>query len=106
MADFNEYVLILNADDSVGVARRFVPDGLELANGSLRIKSASAINQGHKIALKELAEGEAAKKYGQIIGFAKMPIRTSALVHTHNLGIKEFGRDYQFCSDARPVEYH
>src|SRR5262249_10239082 len=26
-------------------------------------------------------------------------------VHLHNVQMRDFGRDYQFCSEARPVEY-
>src|SRR5207245_1991654 len=33
-------------------------------------------------------------------------IPPGAHVHTHNLLLKDFGRDYQFCVDARPVDFY
>src|SRR5262249_52869114 len=54
-----------------------------------------------KICLEELPEGRPVRKYGQIIGFASALIRLGEHVHTHNLLLKDFGRDYQFCVDCR-----
>ena len=65
-----------------------------------------SIGAGPKIALTEIPDGGAVKKYGQIIGFAQGRIDPGAHVHTHNLVMKDFGRDYQFCVDVRPVEFH
>src|SRR5262249_44898027 len=64
------------------------------------------IPAGHKIALKEIADGEPVKKYGQIIGFAQGRILPGEHVHTHNLLLKDFGRDYQFCRETRPMELY
>jgi len=33
-------------------------------------------------------------------------IAPGAHVHTHNVVMKEFGRDYQFCADAKTVDYY
>ncbi|WP_429454772.1 SAF domain-containing protein [Paraburkholderia sp. WC7.3g] len=35
-------------------------------------------------------------RHGQIIGFASQPIRAGQHVHTHNLAMGEFARDYAF----------
>lgn len=40
---------------------------------------------GHKIALKDIAQGEAIVKYGQSIGTASREIRAGDYVHIHNL---------------------
>src|SRR5205823_824795 len=53
-----------------------------------------------------IADGEPVKRYGQVIGFAKGNIPPGEHVHTHNLIMKDFDRDYAFCIDAKPVNYH
>ena len=40
------------------------------------------------------------------IGFAQGVIAPGEHVHTHNLAMRDFGRDYAFCADAKPVEYY
>jgi altronate hydrolase len=60
---------------------------------------------GHKIAIRAIAPDAPIRRYGQIIGFATQPIAPGEHVHTHNLGVAAFDRDYAFGVDARPVEY-
>ncbi len=45
------------------------------------------------------------KKYGQIIGFARGDISPGDHVHVHNVAMKDFTRDYEYCVDARPIDY-
>jgi altronate hydrolase len=59
---------------------------------------------GHKLALRAVAAGEPVRRYGQIIGFATRPVEAGEHVHSHNLGLKHFERDYAFCRDYVPVE--
>lgn len=40
---------------------------------------------GHKIALRDLGEGERVVKYGEVIGRATRPIAKGDHVHIHNL---------------------
>src|SRR5262249_25873654 len=61
---------------------------------------------GHKIAVTEVPDGAPVRKYGQIIGFAKGRIAPGDHVHTHNLMLKEVGRDYDFCADSRPIDFY
>jgi arabinonate dehydratase len=105
-SNFKDFALRLHADDNVAVARRPLKAGVELLNGSLHVTPAKDIPPGHKIALTELADGDAVRKYGQVIGFAKGCIAPGDHVHSHNLEMKDFGRDYQFCAEARPVNYY
>ncbi len=104
--NFDEVAIRLHADDSVAVLKRPVRAGDELCNGSIQIRAAQNIGAGHKIAIKEIVSGEAVKKYGQVIGIAETRIAPGEHVHTHNLAMKDFGRDYQFGAGARPVDYH
>src|SRR5215510_14758293 len=103
---FDEVAIRLHAEDSVAVLKRPVRAGDELLNGTIHLRIAQNIGAGHKIALKEIVAADAVRKYGQVIGFAQARITPGEHVHTHNLVMKDFGRDYQFSADARPVDYH
>lgn len=103
---FDEVVLRLHATDNVGFVKRVLKAGTVLADGTGRLKVESAIPAGHKIAVRPIAAGEPVRKYGQIIGFAKQTIAPGEHVHVHNVEMKDFGRDYQFCTEVRPVEYY
>jgi altronate hydrolase len=61
------------------------------------------VPSGHKLALQRIADGEAVRRYGQVIGFASRTIQPGEHVHTHNVGAQGFDRDYAFGADARPV---
>ena len=101
---FDDCAIRLHPEDSVAVLKVPVHAGDVVVNGTQRIVITQAIPAGHKIALVELAEGDAVRKYGQVIGFAQGRIAVGAQVHTHNLVMKDFGRDYAFGSEARAVE--
>lgn len=45
---------------------------------------------GHKVALKDLAEGDTAIKYGQDIGKVVAPVQKGGHVHVHNLKTKRW----------------
>ncbi len=104
--NFDECAVVLHESDDVAVLKRTVKAGDELASGSRRIVVAQTTGAGHKIALVDIAEGKPVRKYGQKIGFASGSIRTGEHVHTHNLVMRDFGRDYAFCADAKPVPFY
>jgi altronate hydrolase len=101
--DFHQVAILLHPGDSVAVLKRPVKAGDDLVGGPDTLRVAQDIPAGHKISLTELADGEPIRKYGQIIGFAQGPIAKGQHVHVHNVGVKDFGRDYQFCAGAQPV---
>jgi altronate dehydratase len=103
---FEQAAVLLRPDDSVAVLKKSLEAGDELVGPARRVTAAQAIPAGHKIALAEVPEGGPVKKYGQIIGFAHGRIRPGDHVHTHNLVLRDFSRDYQFCADARPLPPH
>lgn len=103
--NFDEYAVVLNELDNVATLKKSIAAGTLLVNGSPRVKSSQDIMQGHKIALSSIAAGEPIVKYGQIIGFARGPIEPGDHVHVHNVEVRDFGRDYGFCEDVRPVDY-
>jgi altronate hydrolase len=58
---------------------------------------------GHKLACRRLAAGDFVRRYGQIIGAATTDIRPGEHVHTHNMGMAEFDRDYSPSAQSRPT---
>lgn len=103
---FEGTALVLHSRDDVAVLKRPVKPGLELVYGSTTLRISEHIAAGHKIALKSIADGAPVRKYGQIIGFAVGSIEQGAHVHTHNLTVKDFSRNYDFCVDATPTVYY
>ena len=104
--NFDECAIVLHQSDHVAVLKRTIKAGDELVSASRRVVAAQTTAAGHKIALVDIAEGVAVRKYGQTIGFASGTIRAGEHVHIHNLVMRDFGRDYAFCVDAKPVEFH
>ena len=95
--------LRLHEADDVAIARDALGAGTALDEfGS--VVSLDDIPAAHKIALRAIAHGEAVRRYGQIIGFATADIAAGQHVHTHNLSIGSFDRDYAYGSDIRPVD--
>ncbi len=88
----------LHNSDNVVVARVDIPAGTKVPEE--QIVSREPISFGHKVAASPIKSGEAVKKYGQIIGFASKDIQPGAHVHTHNVGMKAFDRDYAIGADA------
>ncbi|MHB8524479.1 MAG: UxaA family hydrolase [Limisphaerales bacterium] len=106
MLKLEDFALRLHPDDDVAVIRRPIKSGAELAGTEIRLTARRDIPAGHKIALHPVADGAPVRKYGQIIGFAKGSIAPGDHVHTHNLVMKDYDRDYQFCVDARPAKFY
>ncbi|UCG04991.1 MAG: altronate dehydratase [Desulfobacterales bacterium] len=93
----------LHNSDNVVVARMDLSAGTEIPEEILTCLD--QISFGHKIATSAITAGAAVKKYGQIIGFASCDIKPGQHVHTHNLEMKDFSRDYAMSSDTKSVEY-
>jgi altronate dehydratase len=103
---FEDTAVVLNPSDNVAVLKRPVKAGDLVVNGSIALAINQNIAAGHKIALTKVEDSTPVRKYGQVIGFAQGSLTPGEHVHTHNLAVRDFGRDYQFCADVRPVEYH
>lgn len=80
--------VVIHPDDDVAVALR------ALERGAVRVRRGDAVivatlaepvALGHKFALRDIAPGEAVRKYGDSIGVAACPIKAGAHVHVHNL---------------------
>lgn len=102
----SQVAIKLHLDDDVAIAKVNIPLGTILqmeSGGEVRIQR--LIPSGHKIALREIVGGEALRRYGQVIGFATQPILPGEHVHTHNLAVQDFAREYLFGVDVKPIDY-
>ncbi len=81
-------ILRLNPKDNIGVARAAA--GLEkgdvIENG---IVVKGKVDQGHKIALEPISEGEAVLRYGHVIGYALRGISPGTPITKEDLRIPE-----------------
>ena len=92
--------ILLSPSDNVVAAVDTVDKGV-VVNG---VTAIDRIPRGHKMSLVGLAEGEPVIKFGQIIGFATKAVPPGSWLHEHNVGMRDFARDYRFSEDAREEE--
>lgn len=57
---------------------------------TIEVEALDAIPLGHKVALRDFAEGETLMKYGHDIGKIVAPIKQGAHVHVHNAKTKRW----------------
>jgi altronate hydrolase len=93
-------VVRLHPDDDVVIARQQLVAGMQIG-GDLTVRG--LIPAGHKLAVRAVDAGAPVRRYGQIIGFASRAIEAGEHVHTHNLSMGQFDRDYAYGVDAKPV---
>ena len=83
--------LVHVSDDVVGVAVQDIEPGpgvrgrVQDGGDDVSIDAVDPIPLGHKIALRDIAQGEQIVKYGTAIGRATQEIRAGQHVHVHNL---------------------
>ncbi|HPA19019.1 MAG TPA: UxaA family hydrolase [Verrucomicrobiae bacterium] len=77
--------LRLSPDDNVLVLLSSAEAGEFVTVEGARIRMASALPLGHKVAARNIAAGEKILKYGVPIGSATRAISAGEHVHTHNL---------------------
>lgn len=91
--------IVLNPADTVAVALSPASVGDIVPGGAGVVEHVPA---GHKVALCAIDAGAPVLRYGQIIGFARVEIAAGAHVHSHNLEMGQFDRDYAFGADKKP----
>ena len=96
-------IIRLNAADDVVVAIDQLVSGTLIASEGVTVSG--LIPPGHKMATRAIEAGQPVRRYGQIIGFASQAIRAGQHVHSHNLTMGDFTRDYAHAQDARPSVY-
>src|SRR5688572_32952343 len=91
-----ELTIRLHPDDDVVIARVEIPTGTLVSKE--KVSAMVTIPAGHKLAVRDIAQGAAVRRYNQIIGFATRPIKAGEHVHVHNIAMGDFVRDFAFCS--------
>ncbi|MGF6653509.1 altronate hydrolase [Paraburkholderia youngii] len=94
-------VIRLNALDDVVIAIDQLVSGTAITSEG--VTASGLIPPGHKMATRPIETGQPVRRYGQIIGFASQPIKPGQHVHSHNLTMGDFTRDYAYAHDARPT---
>ncbi|MBW2411612.1 MAG: UxaA family hydrolase, partial [Deltaproteobacteria bacterium] len=94
--------LLLNNEENVALALSEIAQGE--ATGYDDLVSQEKIPAGHKIAVRNIDTGQPVLKYGQIIGFASDTILAGSYVHTHNVDMAEFARNYAIGSNIRAID--
>jgi altronate dehydratase len=82
-------IIVIDEKDNVGTALKALKAGARVSvavRGCIeKIRLLSDIPMGHKLALKDIEEGETLIKYGEPIGESKQKIIRGEHVHTHNV---------------------
>ncbi len=91
------HLLVHHKDDNVGVV---VVEGLQAGtelfclitsdDSTFTLTVLDDVPIGHKIALRDLRDGDTTVKYGQDIGRIVAPVAKGHHVHTHNLKTKRW----------------
>jgi len=89
----------LDPSDNVVTATRALTANAEVEG----IATTVLVPSGHKVATMAIAEGEAVRKYAQVIGYASHDIAAGDHVHTHNTDFRNTEADYEFSTDLRPI---
>ncbi|HEY9280796.1 MAG TPA: altronate dehydratase family protein [Eoetvoesiella sp.] len=89
-------VIRLHPNDDVVIATRQLMTGTVIQSENLPVKG--LIPAGHKIAVNSITKGQFVRRYDQLIGVATQDIAPGQHVHTHNLAMVEYDRDYDYCA--------
>jgi len=81
--------ILIHETDNVAVCLEDIAAGADAAvmagKDTLTVTANDAIPRGHKIAMRDIAEGESILKYGEVIGKATQNIGVGHHVHRHNV---------------------
>lgn len=77
--------LVISERDNVATALEALEPGRRIVIDAADVTVRQPIPPGHKLALTDIAQGQAVIKYGSPIGMATADIPAGAHVHTHNL---------------------
>jgi altronate hydrolase len=97
--------LRLHPDDDVVIAKLRLAAGTAIETDTGPVALAADIPAGHKIATRARAAGAPVRRYGQIIGFATVPIAPGDHVHQHNLEAGPLDQRFEAAVDGEPTRY-
>lgn len=77
--------LVLAPGDNIAIATSELAAGTRREIAGMPIELQSAVDVGHKFAIRPIAAGERVIKYGAPIGLATRDITPGEYIHTHNM---------------------
>jgi len=81
--------IVISESDNIAVCLRDIDADSEIlirrGQDSFTLAADDPIPRGHKIAVRQIAEGDKVLKYGEVIGQASRPIGIGNHVHVHNV---------------------
>ncbi len=90
----------------MAIALDDLASGEQIEVGGKSVTLREDIAKGHKVALREIAEGENVIKYGYPIGHATCPIAEGAWIHSHNIKTNLSDEiEYTYVPKIAPKEY-
>lgn len=95
-------VIRLDDADNVVVARVEIPRGTWIE--AIGAETLHDVPLGHKVAASAIRKGDPVKKYDTLIGFAGEDLEPGSWMHSHNVLMEDFQKDYRFGLDYRAVE--
>jgi len=98
-------ILMVNGIDNVAVALKPLKKGYCYSSGCYTVTALDYVQQGHKIALKDIKKGENIIKYAFPIGHALCDIPAGSHVHSHNIRTNLEGLlDYTYRKPDMPLK--
>lgn len=98
-----ETIIQIHPSDNVVVALAAIAKGEELIVNGQTVTALEDIPRGHKLALKDIAEGENIVKYGVAIGHATAAAPAGSWMHTHNVKTNLSGESEYEYHPTHPV---
>ena len=95
--------LRLHPDDDVVIAKLRLAAGTTVETDAGPVVLAANVPAGHKIAIRARASGQPVRRYGQVIGFATVPIAPGEHVHQHNLAAGALDQRFEVAADGEPT---
>jgi len=100
----SDKLIKIHEKDNVAVALTDIKSGESLTLGDFKLTALEDIAKGHKIAYRDIAEGENIIKYGFPIGHATKSIKAGEYIHTHNIKTNLKGLlDYTYTPDIHEM---
>lgn len=93
--------IILHPNDDVAIARFPVAASHVITQRNVTVLT--DIQEGHKIALRDIEKDQPVKRYNHIIGYASQSIKAGEHIHLHNLKMGDYGQDYAFGIDKHDM---
>ena len=85
----DRYLQVVDPSDNVATVLREIEAGenitVGVADADRTVEARDNIAFGHKIALEDIPEGGAIKKYGKSIGNASQEVAAGEWIHVHNV---------------------